>query len=178
MRSALYNCVPAFIDLTRKTYGRWVVVKRSANRGKKVSWWCRCVCGKEAAVAANSLTSGRSTSCGCLRVEQLVVRAHQRKAIDPVVLETRRKKRAQKEYQRHLSKKYQLTPDQFTVMLTNQKQRCAICTTSLSFPHVDHCHTSGKVRGLLCRSCNLLLGFADDDPQRLHQAISYLEKHQ
>lgn len=43
--------------------------------------------------------------------------------------------------------------------------------------HVDHCHTTGKVRGAICNDCNAILGRADDDSERLQQAINYLNKH-
>jgi len=43
--------------------------------------------------------------------------------------------------------------------------------------HIDHCHTSNKVRGAICADCNALLGYANDDVTRLQAAIAYLEKH-
>lgn len=63
-------------------------------------------------------------------------------------------------------------------MLAKQNHACAVC--KLTDPkgvgswHVDHDHNTGAVRGLLCHHCNLLLGHAADDPERLRQAIHYL----
>lgn len=65
---------------------------------------------------------------------------------------------------------------------------CAICRKPESaFAHktsatvrrlaIDHDHSTGQVRALLCRSCNMMLGAADDDPRLLRIAIEYLEKH-
>jgi len=73
--------------------------------------------------------------------------------------------------------RYRLTPDDYNTLLFKQGGGCAICGKSpdqvTSF-HVDHCHDTGRVRGLLCAKCNLLLGHADDSTQRLRRAIAYL----
>lgn len=64
-------------------------------------------------------------------------------------------------------------------MWEEQEGRCAICRDELvtgSATHVDHDHATGAVRGLVCRACNLMLGFAKDDPTRLRAAIAYLER--
>lgn len=68
-------------------------------------------------------------------------------------------------------------------MQDSQLGCCAICSSSLTSPvynkgdqHIDHCHASGKVRGLLCSNCNTLLGVARDDPAILKEAIAYLNK--
>lgn len=42
---------------------------------------------------------------------------------------------------------------------------------------IDHDHKTGQIRALLCRSCNIMLGTADDDPSRLEDAAAYLRKH-
>ena len=80
---------------------------------------------------------------------------------------------------------YGLTKNQLDFMHEQQEGVCAICDTPLSLisgktkkgkAHVDHCHKTGKVRGLLCTKCNTLLGMADDNIATLKKAISYLEK--
>lgn len=56
-----------------------------------------------------------------------------------------------------LKRKYSLTIDEFNSLLEKQKHNCAICSCSFNEkkPCVDHDHKSGKIRGLLCRNCNL-----------------------
>lgn len=50
---------------------------------------------------------------------------------------------------------------------------CACCGATERLV-LDHCHKTGKVRGVLCRACNLALGYVDDDPARLRALIDYL----
>lgn len=53
------------IDLTGKTFGKLTVIRRAENRGKQPTWLCKCSsCGKEIIIQGNSLSSGKSTSCG------------------------------------------------------------------------------------------------------------------
>lgn len=63
-----------------------------------------------------------------------------------------------------------------------QAGRCAVCEVQMlrtnrnpRAAHIDHDHTTGKVRGLLCSSCNMGLGVFKDSPDLLRQAIKYLE---
>lgn len=77
--------------------------------------------------------------------------------------------------------KYGLTPQQREDLFQKQKGKCAICGTgfqTIASAHVDHDHETGKVRGLLCNSCNLLIGFAKENEFVLSAAISYLRIHQ
>ena len=63
-------------------------------------------------------------------------------------------------------------------MVRAQGGRCAICSDEFQsdkHTHVDHCHSTGVIRGILCVTCNLMLGHAKDDQQRLLAAAQYLE---
>ena len=57
-----------------------------------------------------------------------------------------------------------------------QKGKCPLCLNFEEVLHVDHCHKSGKVRGLLCTRCNKGLGHHKDDVEILKKAIKYLRK--
>lgn len=74
---------------------------------------------------------------------------------------------------------YDLTVEQFRAMEAAQGNRCKICGTTpeqagISRLFVDHCHATGKVRGLLCNLCNSMLGKAKDQVEILQKAIAYL----
>lgn len=76
--------------------------------------------------------------------------------------------------------KYNITIEDYNLMLKDQNYSCAICETdtpggrSIHF-HVDHCHTTGNVRGLLCAMCNFGLGAFRDSLTDLASAIKYLK---
>jgi len=70
---------------------------------------------------------------------------------------------------------YGITLEQFTTMREQQGGMCLICHKFMDKPHVDHCHATGKVRGLLCGNCNRGLGVFFENIQTLENAISYLK---
>lgn len=75
--------------------------------------------------------------------------------------------------------KYGLSRDDLQGLYDRQGGKCAICGTEKPMYgrnglFVDHCHTSNRVRGLLCHTCNLFLGQAKDSPVLLQAAITYL----
>lgn len=78
-----------------------------------------------------------------------------------------------------LKKKYNLEAHEYDRMYKAQKGMCKICGEHQSNLktklHVDHCHVTKKVRGLLCFNCNRGLGSFRDNVEWLAQAISYLE---
>jgi hypothetical protein len=76
---------------------------------------------------------------------------------------------------RTLMEGYNLTVDQYDQMYQDQKGACKICEKNFSRLCVDHDHKSGKVRGLLCDRCNLMLGQSLDNISTLSNAITYLE---
>jgi len=66
-------------------------------------------------------------------------------------------------------------------MLENQDGACNICLEKLEGLGatnlcVDHCHATGKIRGLLCRNCNKGLGFFKDNSKNLMRAFTYIEQ--
>ena len=76
----------------------------------------------------------------------------------------------------NLKQCYGLTPEEYDSMLHLQNGVCAICggTETVGRLAVDHCHETGKIRGLLCTNCNQALGKFKDDPTILANAITYL----
>ena len=77
-------------------------------------------------------------------------------------------------------KKYGLTLESYNEMFSKQNQRCGICETTTLMGrnwHIDHDHATGKVRGLLCHHCNLMLGNARDNIKILQAGINYLTKN-
>lgn len=78
-----------------------------------------------------------------------------------------------------LKGEYDLTPDQYEYLLNKQHGECAICKTDKCITGrrfaVDHCHITGRVRGLLCQACNTGLGKFNDNLNNLEAAIKYLK---
>lgn len=73
-------------------------------------------------------------------------------------------------------RKYNLTVDDHAAMVLAQKNRCAICNKESDKPlGVDHDHTTGAVRKLLCHHCNAGLGNFREKPELFYRAITYLE---
>ena len=72
-------------------------------------------------------------------------------------------------------------------MYANQNGRCLICDdpvrmkgvgkTKTDIAHLDHDHSTGKVRGILCQNCNVAIGLLRDNPDLLRAAAEYLEEN-
>jgi hypothetical protein len=75
-----------------------------------------------------------------------------------------------------LKYKYGITIDKYESLVRQQKNACAICTKETGVLHVDHCHRSKEVRGLLCIKCNTAIGSLNDCKKTLLSAIKYLEQ--
>ncbi len=86
----------------------------------------------------------------------------------------------------HFKKLYGITVEEYDALLARQGGVCAICGQGEPNAHgrtgkqfklsVDHCHDSGRIRGLLCQKCNRAIGLLGDDVNLLHKAIDYLER--
>ncbi len=95
------------------------------------------------------------------------------------VIEYRQKNR-QKSHRRDISRKYKVSAAWFDDQMAAQKSKCRICKKALLWtdktntPHVDHCHSTGMVRGILCNRCNSVLGLCEDSIALLQSSIRYL----
>lgn len=89
----------------------------------------------------------------------------------------RRKGAAEKIEGYRIKYRYNLTIEQRDAMVIAQGGACAICAELfVKAPHIDHCHETGVVRGLLCDLCNRGLGYFKDSFDRLRRAANYIEK--
>lgn len=85
---------------------------------------------------------------------------------------------------KYYKRNYGVSLREMFTMMDKQDWKCAICKTfgfkmrdnHISGLNLDHCHSTGKVRGLLCHNCNRGLGLFQDNPEYLRQAALYLEK--
>lgn len=84
-------------------------------------------------------------------------------------------------------REFKITEEQYKEMFISQNNNCAICNNPeialtnkgdrIKNLAIDHCHTTNKVRGLLCGNCNHTLGKVKDNIEILKSMINYLEKH-
>jgi hypothetical protein len=82
--------------------------------------------------------------------------------------------------QRRRLRKYGLTQGEYDQLLLDQGGRCPGCNTGEPGDKgwcIDHCHTSGRVRALLCSRCNTALGLVDEDPAILRALADFIELH-
>lgn len=76
-----------------------------------------------------------------------------------------------------IKNRYGITKQEFIEITISQNNTCAICYRKQEPRlHIDHCHSTGKVRGLLCANCNMALGLLKDNTVTLNNAINYLNK--
>ncbi|MET7438474.1 MULTISPECIES: endonuclease VII domain-containing protein [unclassified Streptomyces] len=76
--------------------------------------------------------------------------------------------------QGHLKRQYGMTEAERDEMIAAQRGLCVICLKAPAI-HVDHCHETGRVRGVLCFNCNSAIGKLGDDPDAVRRAAAYLE---
>jgi hypothetical protein len=129
------------------------------SKSKNSSSWCRTCCAENA----------HKWRVGNLEQARKNDRARHNRNTTPKAREWQR-------FYRWLSK-YNMRPEDYHAWYSHQNGVCAIChkpPNDKEFLHIDHDHITGSVRGLLCRSCNMGIGFLADDVIRLEHAIYYL----
>lgn len=79
-----------------------------------------------------------------------------------------------------LKRLYGMTLEEFDLLLAEQGGTCAVCPSiepnGVNW-HVDHCHTTGRVRGILCHPCNTALGLLDEDVDRIKRLSEYVQRY-
>jgi hypothetical protein len=129
----------------------------------------------------------KCSSCGC--EFDKYQRAHGRcKPCKGEFERNRSKKYVSYRKELNLKKKYGVSLEEFNKMIDDAGNRCGICGVGFCLPVpqvvqpgniavVDHDHKTGRIRGLLCKSCNVALGMFCDDPTRLRNAAKWIESH-
>lgn len=86
-------------------------------------------------------------------------------------------KRKEKARERRLLKIYGIDFKNLELMLSSQNHKCKICLTELTQKnmHVDHCHSTNKVRGVLCSKCNQAIGLLKENKENFLRALEYLQ---
>lgn len=113
------------------------------------------------------------------------MKSEAKKAYEKAWYEANREARLKQMRDYNLMKRYGVTADEYDAMLADQGGGCAICGRTYGRMHqsgkktalvVDHCHSTGEVRGLLCDPCNTSIGKMNDDPALLRKAADYLDR--
>jgi hypothetical protein len=80
----------------------------------------------------------------------------------------------------NIEKNYGISFDDYLNLIKSQNGNCQICKSVLiagKNTHLDHCHTTGKIRGVLCGKCNTGIGQFNDSLELLKSALKYLKKY-
>lgn len=103
------------------------------------------------------------------------------KAIQTKSKEKRKLEKPNDKFYNFIRAEFQMTPDEYEAIRIKQNFKCALCNRSeFEFKkrlHLDHCHSSNQVRGLLCSKCNMGLGLFKDNIEVLQKAIIYLQHY-
>lgn len=155
-------------NAVRCSTGRFIHVVTGASDDSRVC--SKCNLEKDISLFGRSSTGLLGRKSTCKKCDSAAVNAYNKRNREKV------RKLGRKIA---LRKQYGLTPEDYEAIFDAQGRVCRICGTgenrgvSATFP-VDHCHVTGKVRGILCNCCNWLVGQAKDDTRLLQAAIEYL----
>jgi hypothetical protein len=145
--------------------------EKTANGSYK--YIVQCDCGESKVVAYSAMARGNTKSCGCQQYPKGQLSANWKHGLSKT-----------KEYDLnlHMKRNYGISMDDYNAMLEAQDGKCAICSCSPPNHHkkrlnIDHCHSTGKVRGLLCDACNRAIGLLKDSPELMANAIKYIQQY-
>tara|TARA_R110000868_G_scaffold31584_1_gene115628 strand:+ start:359 stop:871 length:513 start_codon:yes stop_codon:yes gene_type:complete len=109
------------------------------------------------------------------------------KKVNKIWQQNNKDKMAFKQHERCLKQKYNMSPEEYQNLLEKQQGLCAVCIQPETFVNprsgiviklaADHCHETGKIRQLLCRRCNIVLGLCKEDKNILTLLNNYINIH-
>lgn len=172
-------------DIVGSKIGRLKIIsiKKRDRQGRPI-YEALCECGNKSYPRKDYLNNrGIFSHCGCRNglsyEEKNNIEKEKRKSSYAKNLEINKLNSRKNKYKI----RYKITLEQYEKMLQNQKSTCFICKKHQSnMPKsygrlvIDHCHKTGKIRGLLCRSCNSGIGQLKDSETLLRRAIHYLAR--
>jgi Recombination endonuclease VII len=131
----------------------------------------------------NKVKSGIRSKCKKCRLKEKLSRDYKKEYnVNPEKVKRNARRWAIMNPRRKILNNYKMTVQEYENVLKLQNYKCAICPKKMSELNkhlaVDHCHKTGKIRGLLCRKCNSGLGFFKDDPILVEKALKYLCEEQ
>ena len=156
------------------------LIEKTDMKAKNGSYKYRvlCDCGTETIGTYSLMSQGRMKSCGCLNLRKGSESPNYIHGL------SNKDHPENKRYQREKFDKhrYNLLPDQKQLIREKQNGCCAICGykfgQKVGDMHIDHCHSTGVIRGFLCDLCNRGLGYFKDSPDFLNSAANYLTTFQ
>jgi len=195
--------LPSFIG---RQFSRLMVIDIAppGPRGRSMCL-CRCTCGITKVVSLKNLLSGKTQSCGCLFMEKRESR-HREAAAKVMATGIKRCSKC-KEMKllsafgprsvsvylglcswcfdcwrdNHLRRKFGISLEEVRELIRSQDGMCAVkgCETLVDTGSpVDHCHESGRIRGILCTPCNVSIGMLGEDPRRIAGLAEYVRQWQ
>lgn len=180
-----------FVDLIGQRFGSLVVAKRGDDdKNGHLRWQCKCDCGNEIVISTGQLKIQKNcrqcwSPVTTVGNEKHCSRCKTWKTLDSFPKAKTTSGRGAycytcyKQYKSEWMRKkfYGITDEEFGKAIAEHDGRCAICDRYEELV-IDHCHKTGKFRGLICRLCNSMLGRFKDNQALLHRAIKYLNQYQ
>jgi len=117
-----------------------------------------------------------SGNCNVYYNRQKDIEKHRKYAADQQRKKSADKKASDAKRKRELriKRQYGISQEQFLLLKEKQNSLCAICGAKPEILVIDHCHTTGDIRGLLCHGCNRGIGLLKDNIDILNKAVHYL----
>lgn len=153
-----------------------IIAKALAARGLRKCTRCKEVLDRSMFYVQKKGLDGRTSTC-----KKCNTKDRNKLYNDPI--KGQRMKKTGAEWK--MKRQYGVSVAEYDAMLVRQGHACACCRKPIfrfnsgagkKAAHVDHCHESGLVRGLLCGHCNVSIGMAGDNIWVLEQMIGYLER--